>query len=273
MNYGYLEEFTADWILLGKAASTAATYSRYIREYLRFCNDSPSLASAKTWLSESVSAETARGRGRALRAFGKWAMENDGPQWEWWSRVPLATTRSTPQITVTPKDYKATINRASTLRDKLVIELLWCTGVRVSELSRLDITDVFLAQQYVVVRQSKNGKPRLAPLSDSACRLIRRSVGSRTEGSLLEMSRTAIQLLLRRLDSPSPHAWRRGWAVEALRRGVSQASLQSAAGWSSGEMVSRYTRSLSHELAIEEFRSTASIDLRRIDRHRPTKTA
>jgi len=38
-----------------------------------------------------------------------------------------------------------------------------------------------------------------------------------------------------------------------LRAGVSETSVKAAAGWSSGAMVSRYTRTLSGELAVEEF--------------------
>jgi len=42
--------------------------------------------------------------------------------------------------------------------------------------------------------------------------------------------------------------------VHALRSGVSQTSVQAAAGWSSGAMVTRYTAAVSGELAISEFR-------------------
>ena len=52
--------------------------------------------------------------------------------------------------------------------------------------------------------------------------------------------------------------WRRGWAVQALRNGVSETSVRAAAGWSSGAMVARYTRALSGELAVEEFRRSRS---------------
>ena len=68
------------------------------------------------------------------------------------------------------------------------------------------------------------------------------------------MSGNAIRLRLQRLDAPSAHAWRRGWAVESLRNGVSEASVKAAAGWGSGAMVSRYTTTLAGELAIDEFR-------------------
>jgi integrase len=62
-----------------------------------------------------------------------------------------------------------------------------------------------------------------------------------------------VRLLLQRLNAPSAHAWRRGWAVHALRNGVSETSVRAAAGWTSGAMVSRYTSALSGELAVEEF--------------------
>ena len=54
----------------------------------------------------------------------------------------------------------------------------------------------------------------------------------------------------------SAHARMRGWAVQALRSGVSETSVRAAAGWSSGAMVARYTSALSGELAVVEFRRT-----------------
>jgi len=58
---------------------------------------------------------------------------------------------------------------------------------------------------------------------------------------------------LNKMGVSSAHAWRRGWAVQALRNGVSETSVRAAAGWSSGAMVARCTRALSDELAVEEF--------------------
>ena len=67
------------------------------------------------------------------------------------------------------------------------------------------------------------------------------------------MSGNAVRLGLQRSGFPSAHCWRRGWAVQALKNGVSETSVKAAAGWSSGEMVARYTSALSGELAIREF--------------------
>ena len=247
----YLDEFVTDWQLTGRAASTAATYRRYLEQFDTFAS-SPTLLTAKEWLLTSASADTARGRARALRAFGAWAEHSDGPEWVWWRDVPLANTTHRPQPTVDERTYEQVSAACGSNRDQLVVELLWCTGLRVSELARLAHTDIDLAGGCAVVRQSKTGRPRLVPLSDRACRLIRRQTND--DGSLLGMSAHAIQLMVRRLGAPSAHAWRRGWAVHALRSGVSQTSVQAAAGWSSGAMVTRYTAAVSGELAISEFR-------------------
>jgi len=251
----YIAEFVADWRLAGHSPATAETYGRYIRHLTEFKDLPVTLQDVKRWLATSMSSESARARARAVRAFGKWAEDHDGPEWTWWPQVPLATVHQTPQPTASHDDYVLALQRARSLRDRLVIELLWSTGMRVSELARLAREDVNLEERFAVVKQSKSGKPRLVPLSDAACRLIRR-VNSQSD-SVLGMTSHAIQLMLRRIDAPSAHAWRRGWAVNSLRCGVSQTSVQAAGGWSSGAMVTRYTSAVSAELAIEEFRNRA----------------
>ncbi len=107
----YLDEFVADWQLTGHAPTTVIRYRRYLCQLRTAHGDDIDLATVKLWLSESISRETARARARAVRAFGKWAIENDGPRWVWWSRVPLPSTRPTSQPTVTEDVYKAVRGR------------------------------------------------------------------------------------------------------------------------------------------------------------------
>ena len=76
--------------------------------------------------------------------------------------------------------------------------------------------------------------------------------------SVIGVTPNAVRLLSQRISARSAHAWRRGWAVQALRNGVSETSVRAAAGWSSGAMVARYTRALSGELAVEEFQRSWS---------------
>lgn len=255
MQESWLREFVADWELSGKSPQTAREYVRYI--YILISNNrNPSLADVKEWLSQAPGASLRRKKAQSVRALGRWCEEAGIDEFVWWRQVPLSAETVTPQETVTPEIYQQVIRRCRTVRDSALIELLWSSGLRRSEVARLSVGDVDFAGGFVVVANSKSGKPRVVPVSPQALRQIRRLIGPRTSGSLLSMSGNAIRLRLSRLGAPSAHAWRRGWAVEALRRGISEASVRSAAGWTSGAMVARYTRALAGDLAVSEFGSS-----------------
>jgi integrase/recombinase XerD len=172
---------------------------------------------------------------------------------EWWRQVPIAKEKQLPQTTATKDDYLRAIKRAKNARDKAIIETLWSTGLRRSELCALLAEDIDFLAGFVLVRTSKTGKPRIVPLSPAAKRAIRTHLHGRKTDSVFGITPNGVRLLLQRLNVPSAHAWRRGWAVQALRNGVSETSVRAAAGWTSGAMVARYTSALSGELAVEEF--------------------
>jgi len=109
---------------------------------------------------------------------------------------------------------RSTAAAASTFRDVALIEVLWSTGLRRSEIERLQIADVNLSESFLVVRTSKTGRPRVVPLSPQARYALRNGV-----------SETSVRA----------------------------AAAAAAAGWSIGAVVSRYTNAPSGELAITEF--------------------
>ena len=248
-----LDEFEYDWKLEGKAASTVKLYKEQLVELFERYSVLDAFI-AKQWMSEKPTQPMRRKRSQAIRAFGAWAEKNEIEGFNWWKLVPVEKEINRPQATSTPLDYKQAVIAATTLRDKALIEVLWSCGLRRSEIARLEVSDVNFREGFLIVRTSKTGKPRIAPLSPSARHALRKYIGKRSQGSLFDMTTNAIRLCLQRLGAPSAHAWRRGWAVQALRSGVSETSVRAAAGWSSGAMVARYTRALSGELAVEEFR-------------------
>ena len=252
-----VDEFELDWHLSGKSKETAKKYAHDIKKFLAL-HPNPTLVDTKQWILGTTSLVSRRKRGQALRAFGKWLNDQGIDEFSWSQKIPLAKEKTLPQTTATQTDYVQALNRATNPRDKAVIEILWSTGVRRAELCALQVEDIDFLGNYLVIRVSKTGKPRVAPISPSAKRGLRRLVYGRTSGPVFNMSPNAVRLLLQRLGAPSAHAWRRGWAVHALRNGVSEASVRAAAGWSSGAMVARYTRALSGELAVEEFQRSWS---------------
>ncbi len=252
MDINLVDEFELDWHLEGKSKQTAKNYAFDLRKFLSAYPD-PTLVEAKAWMLGTESLVGRRKRGQAIRAFGKWLHGQEYEGFEWWKQVPLTKEKTLSQTTATVSDYTRALAKATAPRDKAIIEVLWSCGVRRSELCALNIEDIDYVGGFMLIRQSKTGKPRVVPISPSARRTLRKHLRGRTQGSVFEMSSNAVRLLLQRLGAPSAHAWRRGWAVQALRNGVSETSVRAAAGWSSGAMVSRYTRALSGELAIDEF--------------------
>ena len=255
MDISLLREFQLDWRLAGKAERTATDYTKAVTDLLAQ-HPEPTLCDVKTWIASTTSVVGRRKRGQAVRALGKWSSTNDYGVFTFWRQVPLAKETMNPQETATEQDYRNALCAATTLRDKALIEVLWSCGLRRSEIARLEVSDVNFSEGFLIVRTSKTGKPRIAPLSPSARHALRKHISKRSQGSLFGMTTNAIRLCLQRLSAPSAHAWRRGWAVQALRNGVSETSVRAAAGWSSGAMVARYTRALSGELAVEEFSRT-----------------
>ena len=252
-----LDEFEYDWKLEGKAASTVKLYKEQLVELFERYSVLDAFI-AKQWMSEKPTQPMRRKRSQAIRAFGAWAEKNEIEGFNWWKLVPVEKEINRPQATATQLDFKQAVSAASALRDKALIEVLWSCGLRRSEIARLEVSDVNFSEGFLIVRTSKTGKPRIAPLSPSARHALRKHIGKRSQGLLFGMTTNAIRLCLQRLGAPSAHAWRRGWAVQALRSGVSETSVRAAAGWSSGAMVARYTRALSGELAISEFQRSWS---------------
>jgi integrase/recombinase XerD len=60
-----------------------------------------------------------------------------------------------------------------------ILRMLYGTGIRVGEAASLKVKDVNLDDRYLIIRQSKNGKERMVPFSDSlaeVCRQYRNSL-------------------------------------------------------------------------------------------------
>jgi len=60
------------------------------------------------------------------------------------------------------------------IRDRAILETLYATGIRRSELVRLDVGDINLARQSLHVRKGKGGKDRILPLGARATQWITR---------------------------------------------------------------------------------------------------
>lgn len=141
------------------------------------------------------------------------------------------------------------------LRDQLVLELLYGCGLRVSELAALDRDDVDVEQRMVVVRRGKGGKERHVPLGEPAIGVLREYLAT-TDGSESAMflnrrgariSTRSLYAIVRKSGESAgvprvhPHALRHSFATHLLDSGADLRAIQEMLGHTSLSTTQRYT--------------------------------
>ena len=136
-------------------------------------------------------------------------------------------------------------------RDKAMLELLYATGIRVSELINLDLSDVNLAAEFI--RCSSGGKERIIPLYSAAVRAVRdyienirpKMIATASETALFvnvsgeRMSRQGFWKLIKHYQQTAgiekditPHTLRHSFAAHLLENGADLRSIQEMLGHS-----------------------------------------
>jgi site-specific recombinase XerD len=166
----------------------------------------------------------------------------------------------------TPAEEARLIAAARTERDRLLVEFMLRTGLRLREVAQLTVDDIITTPtgSYVRVRQGKGKKDRAVPLDTARLKLtakIHRYLKKvrprdteqrglflsekRVDGDYKPLSERGIQILLYRLGQDTgihvhPHKFRHTFATRALSAGVDVMALQRALGHTTLTMVSRY---------------------------------
>jgi integrase len=266
------------WASQGRSAKTMKEMRPFIERFeshLGMTLVTATRADCEQFIAGHVSPFRANYAWRALRSFYAFLAEEEdcvSPM----ARVKAPKVPLTDVTVATEEDISRLLRACSPFRtfhnarDAAVISLLWATGLRRSELAALRVEDLDLDARAVLVRRAKNGRSRWVPFDDRAAQHVVRYLGKRD--SRIDLSEASLwlgtqgpltsdgirQIIERRRRvagvDVSAHAFRRGLAARALRKGVSQASLMVIAGWTSPVMVSRYTRSVATEVATEEYR-------------------
>lgn len=192
---------------------------------------------------------------RAIRAFYNW-LENEGvvslsPCHG--MKPPKLPKRVMPRPTL--DEIKRMVEMADTERDKAIICLFTDTGFRLSELANIQPQDIHWATQTVRVwgKGAKERKGAFGGLTADHLRV--HMAGHSSGGNVWGLTADGIANMLKRLHKKSglvcnPHSFRRAWAIENHRRGVSLLDLQILGGWESLDMVKRYAQELNSEDAI-----------------------
>ena len=169
-----------------KSLNTVESYGRDIRQYVTYLNQTGitdlSAATKTTVLSYLLSLQK---QGRAastvsrtlasLRSFYIFMIQNGNASVDPTSNLEappvqkkLPQVMSGREVELLLEQPVCTENKG--IRDKAMLELLYATGIRVSELINLDVTDVNLSMKFIRCRSAK--KERIVPMGNTAHRAL-----------------------------------------------------------------------------------------------------
>jgi len=142
------------------------------------------------------------------------------------------------------------------IRDKAMIEMLYATGMRISELTNLKITDIDMSRLVIKVK-GKGSKERLVPFGEAALESLKKYLLIRKDNETKEiflsqknckLTRVGfwhrIKIYLNRENlktSISPHSLRHAFATHLLNRGADLRSVQLLLGHSDLSTTQIYT--------------------------------
>jgi integrase/recombinase XerD len=176
--------------------------------------------------------------------------------------------RHLPQV-LTPDEVAAMIQAADKTRDRLIIELLYGAGLRVSELVKLDLKDINLSQGFIRC-VGKGSKERIVPFGERAASCLKQFLAEpqpeqrvTTRGAkplntravpLLRdkqgkrLSRLVVWQVIKRMATRakinktlSPHTLRHSFATHLLENGADLRAVQELLGHASVVTTQLYT--------------------------------
>ena len=247
---------------------TVDNYSRDIRQFLEFTNGAIEVGENKireflAFLSKKKYDKTSIIRKViAVRNFYKFLVKTK------------RTAKNPFMYILTPKDDKklpnvlteqetaALLDAAGdanflALRDKTILELLYSTGIRVHEITTLDISDVDFVNEEIKVL-GKGGKQRIVPTGGQAVACLRKYIkdlkktGADTalfiNNNKGRLTTRAIEMMIKKyaikagIDKKvTPHTLRHSFATHLLDRGADLRSVQELLGHANLSTTQIYT--------------------------------
>ncbi len=258
----------------GLARNTVQSYERDLRKYLLFMKDKrldeigqDDVVSFITGLmSSGISTPSAARSLAAVRGLHKYLIIDGLAKTD--PTINIETPRGWKRLpkTLSAADVEGLLNQPDTtspigLRDKAMLELLYATGLRVSELVGLRLQDINLERGFLIV-MGKGSKERAVPMGEAAVAWVRLYLESGraallnsndSEFLFISSKRRGItrQMFWERMKryalmagvstSISPHTLRHSFATHLLDNGADLRAVQAMLGHSDISTTQIYT--------------------------------
>jgi site-specific recombinase XerD len=270
-----------------KSAQTVKSYSDGVRGFIRWCaaNDHyPTLDRElmKGWVADLLDSgaepATARARQLGMRRFSGWLVEEGEIDADPLLGLKAPKLDSKVTESLTDDELRRLLKACGgrefrDRRDEAIVRLMVETGMRAGELLGLTVEDVDLLCGLVTVRRGKGGKGRVAPFGPQTARAVDRYLRARRTHRLADTPTLWLgdrgkniqyhglrdtlryRAELAGIKGFHVHLMRHTAASRWLAAGGSEGGLMSVAGWSTRDMIDRYTKSTAAERAATEARS------------------
>lgn len=266
------------WLEDGLAKNTLAAYRQDMLAFIEFLQRERPAVSVFTVKAEDIQAwlaqmhvetkpSTANRRLATLRRFYAWAMQHHRMEEDpclhikavrQAARFPKSLSESQVELLLAAPDLKT----SGGLRDRAMLETLYATGLRVSELIALRVFHLALREGFLRVVEAKGSKERIVPLGEEALYWLERYLlEARPEllkGRLDDavfitrlgsaMSRQAFWQLVKKyakqqdIQVPlSPHVLRHAFATHLLNHGADLRVVQMLLGHADISTTQIYT--------------------------------
>lgn len=209
---------------------------------------------------------------RGLRAIFNWAFEEDMIEKNPVQKVKMPSVPRKLQQAVQPDVARKVLALTEEdgkykTRNRAIVTVMYDTGLRLSEVAALELTDIDLKDGVITVQSGKGGHMRRVPVGNEVIKTLSKYIRIRKPkipgeqrlwlgrtgepltkwGIILILDEYAERLGIDR-SGIAPHAWRRGFAVEFLRNGGELFALQQILGHTNLEMTRKYVNYLPGDL-------------------------
>lgn len=257
-------------LVLGRSEATIKGYTSDLLDLAKTIDSFSSftLPRLRNWLAAAVAEGKARStlarRTASVKAFSTWAVKQG------YLRTDEAAKLSSPKVpkhlpkVLDPKEASAAMDNAKStdelhlVRDTAMLELLYATGMRVSELTGIDLHDVDSSRQTIRVL-GKGNKERIVPFGDAAntalnAWLARREELAKDPDALFvgtrgkRIDQRQVRRVVEAAGEVSPHTLRHSTATHLLEGGADLRVVQELLGHSSLQTTQVYTHVTSERL-------------------------
>ncbi|BBL45305.1 tyrosine recombinase [Nanobdella aerobiophila] len=155
---------------------------------------------------------------------------------------------------ITLEEFQRLINAAESYRNRLIIEFLFYTGVRVSELVKIKKDDIIFEEGLVKVL-GKGGKERIVPIPKELLNRIKDYIEDLDSNIIFPLSSRQVERIIKRTaikaginKKVTPHVLRHSLATTLLSRGIDIRYIQELLGHSSLSITQIYTHVVPNQL-------------------------